>query len=91
MGLAQYERSHVKNFSKIASPLTALTKKNKTFVWSEACQSAFNTLKGKVAENCVLKIPRLGKPFMVTCDASGDQLDVFYVKKEEWLHMNLGN
>ena len=27
-----------------------------------------------MAENCILKIPELGKPFVVTCDASGDQL-----------------
>ena len=27
-----------------------------------------------MTENCILKIPELGKPFVVTCDASGDQL-----------------
>ncbi|MCO5588575.1 hypothetical protein L7F22_042532 [Adiantum nelumboides] len=74
MGLAQYERAHIMNFSKIASPLTDLTKKSKGFVWSEACQSAFELLKEKVAENCVLKILEMGKSFIVSCDASGEQL-----------------
>lgn len=72
--LAQYERAHIMNFSKIASPLTDLTKKTKGFVWTDACQQAFETLKQKVAENCILKIPEMGKPFVVTCDASGNQL-----------------
>ena len=56
------------------SPLSELTKKRKGFVWSEACQIAFETLKEKVIENCILKIPEMGKPFVVTCDASGEQL-----------------
>ena len=74
IGLAQYERKHIKDFSKIASPLTDLTKLDKQFVWTEKCQQAFDTIKDKVAENCILKIPEMGKPFVVTCDASGTQL-----------------
>ncbi|MCO5612466.1 hypothetical protein L7F22_066733 [Adiantum nelumboides] len=74
MGLAQYERAHIKDFSKIASPLTKLTKKDKGFVWTSKCQTAFETLKAKVAKNCVLKVPEMGKPFVVSCDASGEQL-----------------
>ena len=37
----------------------------------EKCQQAFDTIKDKVAENCILKIPEMEKPFVVTCDASG--------------------
>ena len=72
MGLAQYERAHILNFSKIVSPLTELTNKNWGFMWSDACQVAFETLKQRVTENCILKIPEMGKPFVVTCDASGE-------------------
>ena len=64
--LAQYERKHIKDFSKIASPLTDLTKLDKQFIWMEKCQQAFDTIKDKVAENCFLKIPEMGKPFVVT-------------------------
>ena len=74
LGLAQYERAHIRDFSKIASPLTELTRKDKGFSWSNVCQIAFDTLKDKVAENCILKVPEMGKPFVVSCDASGDQL-----------------
>ena len=74
MILAQYKQSHVKSFSKIASPLTTLTKKTKSFSWDESCQQSFDTLKQKVAKNCILKVLEMGKPFVVACDASGFQI-----------------
>ena len=41
LGLAGYYRRFVKNFSKIAAPLTKLTQKNVKFVWSAACEKSF--------------------------------------------------
>ena len=40
IGLTSYYRRFVPNFSSIASPLRALTKKNAVFKWSTECQSA---------------------------------------------------
>ena len=60
IGLAQNERKHIKDFSKIAPPLTDLTKLDKQFIWTEKCQQAFDTIKDKVGENCILKIPKMG-------------------------------
>jgi len=48
LGLASYYCRYVQHFSHIASPLHALTQKNVTFCWSEACQQAFLTLKEKL-------------------------------------------
>jgi len=45
MGLAGYYRRFVKDFSKIASPLTKLTRKNEKFVWTEKCEESFQELK----------------------------------------------
>ena len=38
MGLAGYYRKFFEECSKIAAPLTRLTKKEEPFLWSEACQ-----------------------------------------------------
>ena len=45
LGLCSYYRRFVKGFATIAKPLTDLTHKNATLVWTEECQKAFDTLK----------------------------------------------
>ncbi|WVZ58398.1 hypothetical protein U9M48_008675 [Paspalum notatum var. saurae] len=45
LGLAGYYRRFIKDFSKIAKPMTALTQKNAKFAWSSKCEEAFGTLK----------------------------------------------
>ncbi|KAL4016772.1 hypothetical protein IC575_024429 [Cucumis melo] len=45
LGLAGYYRRFVENFSRIATPLTQLTRKGVPFVWSKACEDSFQTLK----------------------------------------------
>jgi len=48
LGLAGYYRRFIQDFSKIATPLTVLTKKGKKFDWGEQQEQAFHTLKGKI-------------------------------------------
>ena len=45
LGLAGYYRRFVKDFSKIAAPLTRLTQKNVKFVWTDKCEEHFQLLK----------------------------------------------
>jgi len=45
LGLAGYYRRFVKDFSKIASPLTNLLKKANKFEWTERCEKAFQELR----------------------------------------------
>ncbi|GJX51391.1 hypothetical protein Tco_0278236 [Tanacetum coccineum] len=47
LGLAGYYRRFIENFSKIAKPLTILTQKNKTYVWGEEQEEAFQISKDK--------------------------------------------
>lgn len=70
IGLTSYYRRFVKNFSQIASPLYALTKKNAKFNWTPACQEAFDTLKQKVTSPPVIAFPDFSEPFILQTDAS---------------------
>jgi hypothetical protein len=45
LGLAGYYRRFIPNFSKIMKPITELLKKRHKYVWSEACDEAFQHLK----------------------------------------------
>ncbi|WVZ75499.1 hypothetical protein U9M48_023545 [Paspalum notatum var. saurae] len=75
LGLAGYYHRFIKEFSKIAKPMTALTQKNAKFVWSPKCEEAFQTLKKLLTSAPVLAQPDITKPFEVYCDASGSGLD----------------
>jgi LPS O-antigen subunit length determinant protein (WzzB/FepE family) len=41
LGMAQYYRRFIENFSKIAKPVTELLNNNTKFEWSEACEKSF--------------------------------------------------
>ncbi len=70
LGLASYYRKFIKNFAKIATSLTNLLKKSSgTYEWDEACNEAFETLKGILLKTNVLKLPDFDKDFEIHPDA----------------------
>ena len=70
LGLVGYYRRFIQGFSKIASPLTHLTRKGVPFIWSDACQLAFDELKDKLTSTPVLALPGSGVEYLVYTDAS---------------------
>ncbi|XP_073035161.1 uncharacterized protein [Primulina eburnea] len=70
LGLAGYYRRFIENFSKIALPLTSLTRKSVKFEWTIACQQAFQELKDKLTSAPVLVLPCGTEDFVVYSDAS---------------------
>ncbi|KAL0540386.1 hypothetical protein IC582_024623 [Cucumis melo] len=70
LGLAGYYRRFVEDFSRIASPLTQLTRKGTPFVWSPACESSFQELKQKLVTAPVLTVPDGSGNFVIYSDAS---------------------
>nr|KYP61701.1 Retrovirus-related Pol polyprotein from transposon 17.6 [Cajanus cajan] len=64
-----YER-FIENFSRLALPLTKLTKKDQPFVWDSRCQESFQELKRRLTSAPVLVLPDPSKTFEVFCDAS---------------------
>ena len=74
LGLASYYRKFIEGFSKIATPLTKLTRKEEKFIWSEACQNIFDELKQRLTTAPVLTLPSGSEGFPVYCDASKQDL-----------------
>ncbi|KAL0561651.1 hypothetical protein IC582_002091 [Cucumis melo] len=70
LGLAGYYRRFVENFSRIATPLTQLTRKGAPFVWSKACEDSFQNLKQKLVTAPVLTVPDGSDSFVIYSDAS---------------------
>lgn len=70
LGLCGHFRAFIKDFSKVARPLTKLTLKDNDFEWSKQHQDAFDDLKSKITQNPVLQLPDFSKPFILTTDAS---------------------
>ena len=70
LGHAGFYRRFIKDFSKIARPLSSLLVKDTPFIFSEECFAAFNTLKKALIQAPILQSPIWGKPFELMCDAS---------------------
>jgi hypothetical protein len=70
LGLAGYYRRFVEGFSKLAAPLTKLTKKNEAFIWSKDCERSFQELKHRLVSAPVLILPSGTGGFVIYSDAS---------------------
>ncbi|KAL0536750.1 hypothetical protein IC582_025710 [Cucumis melo] len=70
LGLAGYYRRFIEDFSRLALPLTALTRKNAKFEWSDKCEQSFQELKKRLVTAPILALPVTGKDYVIYCDAS---------------------
>lgn len=70
LGLCSYYRKFVKGFADKARPLHQACEKGTRFVWTENCQTAFNTLKEALTSPPILVYPVADKPFILDTDAS---------------------
>lgn len=70
IGLLQYFRRFVKNFSEVAAPLTNLTRKSSGIQnWNDECSEAFQSLKKKLTSSPILVAPNWEKEFRCHIDA----------------------
>ncbi|XP_016492053.1 putative mitochondrial protein AtMg00860 [Nicotiana tabacum] len=70
LGVCNFYRQFMKNYSLIAVLLTKLLKKVTTWDWGPKRAEAFNALKTAMSSCPVLALPNLAKPFEVQMDAS---------------------
>lgn len=77
LGLANWQRRFIPNYSQVAKPLTDLTQKQVTSVqaaWGKAQDEAFHKLKAALSSNCILGHPDFNKPFYLYSDASDEAI-----------------
>nr|GEU50268.1 reverse transcriptase domain-containing protein [Tanacetum cinerariifolium] len=70
LGHAGFYRRFIKDFSKIARPMTRILEKNTLFIFYQECVDAFQTLKRKLTEALILIALTWDIPFELMCDAS---------------------
>ncbi|KAF8829214.1 hypothetical protein HHX47_DHR3000714 [Lentinula edodes] len=69
LGFCNFFRQFIRDFSKIAKPLTRLTG-NATWEWTSLEQDAFNQLKDRIIKDVTLIIPRETGKFRIEADSS---------------------
>ena len=69
LGLASSYRRFIKDFSKIAHPLTQLTHLDRPFIWSPECQEAVELLKAALLGPEVMGYPCNDATFVLDTDA----------------------
>jgi len=69
-GLASYYRKFVKDFAKIAEPLSRMTKQNTPFTWTDETQRSFEDLKRALLDVDTLAYPTPGTRCILDTDAS---------------------
>ena len=72
LGLVGYYRKFIKDFAKIAKPLTLLTQQQVKFEWTPAHHDAFLKLKESIIQALILCYPNPNKRYMVYTDTSDD-------------------
>ena len=72
LGLANYYRRFIQDYSRIASALFKLTQKtvHQSFNWTEQGTVAFEELKKKLTTPPILTFPRFDREFLLATDAS---------------------
>ncbi|KAI3762516.1 hypothetical protein L1987_52946 [Smallanthus sonchifolius] len=70
LGLAGYYRRFIQDFSRIASPLTKLTRKEVKYEWGQTQNNAFEELKARLTQAPVLTLPEGNEDLVVYSDAS---------------------
>jgi hypothetical protein len=83
LGHVEYYRWFIENFTKIVAPMFGLLINDVDFLWTEECQTAFETLKSNLSVAPVLRGANWDIPFQISTDASDIAIEGVLGKKED--------
>lgn len=69
LGFVGYYRRFIEGFSRVARPLTQLTRTGAAFNWTDECQAAFEHLRQALISEPILKLPDFSQKFILSTDA----------------------
>ena len=70
LGMANYYRCYIRNFSMVAEPLYTLTRTGQKWYWDEQCERAFDELRNRLLkEPVMLTYPCWEREFHIETDA----------------------
>jgi len=70
LGFANFYRHFIRDYSKITTPLSSRTRKEKAWEWDDKQQEAFKTLKEAMITEPILQHFDLERPVTIETDAS---------------------
>lgn len=71
LGLCNYYRRFIPDYSNIIQPLCELLRKDKPWIWTPNAQAAFEQLKSRFINTIMLHHPNINKPYFLQTDSSG--------------------
>ena len=83
LGLANFYRMFIPNYSILCLPFFNLLKKDASFVWGADCQRAFADFKNAFQTNSVLLHPDRTRPFILHTDASDFGIGAVLSQRDE--------
>ena len=84
LGLTNYYRKFIKDYSKYSKILESLIGSNqKKLLWTNECENAFNNLKEQLTKAPVLMFPNFSKEFILDTDASFDRIGAVLAQIDE--------
>ena len=74
LGLAQFFKKFIRNFSELAEPLHRMTQKGVTYSWNMECETSFKAIKNRLIEEAMLAHRDPKAKLAIHCDASNTAL-----------------
>ena len=82
LGLLEYYKWFIEDFSRLATPMTRLTWKEVKFEWNDLCEKAFQELKMRLTSTPIPIVPERKHRYIVYCNASKDGLGCILMQSE---------
>ena len=74
LGLVEYYRRFIEDFSRLTTSMTNSTRKEVKFEWNDSCEREILEFKRSLTSAPILVVPERGQEYSLYCDASKDGL-----------------